>query len=681
MRSFLWLLALLALLAEPGLGQAATGPWVQDHAVRARLVTAGDAASRGDVQAGLQVALAPGWDTYWRSPGEAGAPPQLDWSASANVAGVTLRYPAPSRFLLFGIGTFGYLHEVVFPLTIHPKQPGGALRLRVTAELLVCSTVCVPKTLALSLDVPAGPAGTDAATANLLARYEVQVPRPDPGFAPERVTVHPGAAPTLAVQIASRTPMSAPDVIVESPRWSFGKPGFDFSPDRRHATALLPVTAGPEAVTMAGQPVVVTLLDGARASETKAAVAPGKAGGGALLGGLLPVLAVALLGGLILNAMPCVLPVLGLKLLTVLGQQGASRARVRLGFLATAAGIMASMLALGGVIATLKAAGATVGWGLQFQQPGFLIVMTAALVLFGASLAGLIEIPLPSRLATAMSRTGNGLGGNFVAGAFTTALATPCSAPFVGTAVAFALARGPGEIMAVFGALGLGLAVPHLGVAAFPGLVRLLPRPGRWMLALRRVLGLALAVTAAWLLTILADQTSWAAAGIVLVAILLLATALAARLRRPVAAGLAGIALVMAVAAPLLRNPAPRGATDWASFEPASIGKLVAEGHVVFVDVTARWCVTCQANRALVIDRPEVARALAMPGVVPMLADWTRPNASISGYLSKNNRFGIPFNAVYGPGAPGGIVLSEVLTPGAVIDALRRAHGTEISLR
>ncbi len=676
---------LALLLASGGAGRAATGAWVQDHAVGARLIAAGNAAGDGEVHAGLQVALEPGWDTYWRSPGEAGAPPRLDWSASSNVARVEFRYPAPTRFTLFGIDTFGYLHEVVFPLTIQPKRPGEAVRLRATADLLVCSTVCVPKTLSLSLDLPAGPVGTDAEAANLLARYEAQVPGSDAGLLASDATVHPGASPTLALHIASRAPLAAPDVIVESPRWSFGKPGFAFSPDRRSATVLLPVTSGPEAVTMPGQALTVTLVDRAQASETSVLVTPGAAQGGSLLGGLLPVLAVALLGGFVLNFMPCVLPVLGLKLLAVLGKQGATRRRVQLGFVATALGITVSMLGLGGGLALLKAGGATVGWGLQFQQPGFLVLMAGALLVFGASLAGLLEIPLPSRIATALGRPGgDGLGANFAAGAFTTVLATPCSAPFVGTAVAFALARGPAEIMAVFLALGLGLAAPHLAVAAFPGLVRLLPRPGRWMVVLRRVLGLALAGTAAWLLSVLAAQTSWAAASAVAAALLLLTLVLAGRRRlgAPASLALVAAALFAAGASPaLLRAPAHRSTTAWAIFDPATIGTLVAEGHVVFVDVTASWCVTCQANRALVIDRPEIAHALGASGVVPMLADWTRPDARISGYLSKNNRFGIPFNAVYGPGAPRGIVLSEVLTPDAVLAALRQAKGTELSAR
>ncbi|MEO8715299.1 MAG: thioredoxin family protein, partial [Acetobacteraceae bacterium] len=307
-------------------------------------------------------------------------------------------------------------------------------------------------------------------------------------------------------------------------------------------------------------------------------------------------------------------------------------------------------------------------------------LMTAALVAFAASLAGAFDIPLPSRLATRLSAAGgSGLAGDFAAGVFATVLATPCSAPFVGTAVAFALARGPREMMAIFAALGLGLAAPPLLVAAFPGMTRFLPRPGRWMLVLRRVLAAALLGTAVWLLTVLAAQTSWQAAVAVGIALAVLAASLAfrPRLGGPAVAALAVLAVIGAASAPILLGaPSARASTTaWVPFQQPSIGRLVAEGKVVFVDVTADWCITCKANRALALDRPDVAAALAAPGVVAMLADWTHPDPAISDYLAKNGRFGIPMNAVYGPGAPRGVLLSEVLTREAVLAALRQARG------
>lgn len=682
-RMWLAVAFLAALIAGPTAApEAATGPWASGQTVRARLLSATDAAGTDkELHGGLQVTLEEGWDTYWRSPGDAGAPPTIDWSGSTNVASVDWRWPAPARFVLIGLDTFGYLHEVVFPLVVHPERSGEPIALRGRLDILVCSNICVPKSLDVSLDLPAGPVVPDAEAANLIARYDAQVPDDGSlsGLTVGGITATSGNPGAMQVAISSREALIAPDVIVESDQWSFGKPNVSIALDRMTATAVLPVTSGPDAIGLPGASVTLTVLDGSRASETRTSIQAGAVRGGTAWGGLLPFLGAALLGGLVLNLMPCVLPVLGLKLMSALRHQGRARRDVRLGFLASAAGVVASMLAIGAALAGLRAAGLAVGWGVQFQQPMFLVAMVAALSVFAANLAGLFEIPLPSRVATAMGRAGgNGLMGSFAAGAFTTVLATPCSAPFVGTAVGFALARGPTEILAIFGAMGAGLAAPHLLGAAFPGLVRFLPKPGRWMLVLRRALALALTGTAVWLLTVLAAQTSWQVATAIAFALIVLAAALELRTRigSPATAAAVVVAVLAAGTTPfVLRVPASRAvAAAWQPFDEAVLRSLVAQGRTVFVDVTAEWCVNCKANEALVLRRPEVRTALGQPGIVSMRADWTRPDGQISDYLSRNNRYGIPLNAVYGPGTPRGIVLPEALTRDAVLNALQRAR-------
>ena len=365
--------------------------------------------------------------------------------------------------------------------------------------------------------------------------------------------------------------------------------------------------------------------------------------------------------------MPCVLPVLGIKLMHFAGLGGAGRSRARAEFLAVAAGIVFSFWLLAGAAVAAAEAGMAVGWGVQFQQPAFLAAMLFLLLLFAANLWGYFEIPAP--------RFAGGLrGGPFLTGMFATLLATPCSAPFVGTAVGFALTRGPLEIALIFTALGLGLALPYLAVAALPGLAAALPKPGRWTVRLRFVLGLALAGTAVWLLTVLAAQLGWTAA---LAAAALPAALLATWARRrgrilaggAVLAAAAGLAAVLVL--PASMEPAvPDG--RWQTFEEARIGPLVSEGRTVFVDVTADWCITCKFNKAAVLERGPVAARLA-GDVVAMRADWTRPDAAISAYLARFARYGIPFNAVYGPSAPAGIPLPELLTEGAVLEALDEA--------
>lgn len=272
METLLRLATALLLALLPWAARAATGPWVSETNVRARLLAATDGAGQGgDIHAELEISLNDGWDTYWRSPGDAGAAPTIDWSGSTNVASVGWRWPAPTRFVLLGLETFGYLHEVLFPLTVHPERPGESVALRGALDILVCSNVCIPKHLELSLALPASAAAPDADAANLIARFEARVPTDGSrsGLSMDGAQVEPGNPAFLNVRIASRQPLSPQaDLIVESPKWSFGRPAFSFDTDGRTATATLPVTSGPEAVTMPGANVTVTLEDGPRASET-----------------------------------------------------------------------------------------------------------------------------------------------------------------------------------------------------------------------------------------------------------------------------------------------------------------------------------------------------------------------------------------------------------------------------
>ncbi|UEM02928.1 thioredoxin family protein [Skermanella rosea] len=680
------LVLLAALLSSIPPVHGASGPWQATETVEGRLVAAVDGAGSLDsVPIGLHLKMKPGWKTYWRSPGDAGLPPQLAWDGSANLAGTDMRWPAPHRFTLFGIETFGYDGEVVFPIAARPAEPGRPLDLRASVDLLVCSDICVPQRLDLTLAIPEGPASSAGADANLIARFASRVPGDGAasGLSIESVRA---ADKSLRVVATAREPFVDPDLFVEAgAAAAFGAPKIDFADGDRRITITLPVTGEP--VALEGMPVTLTLVDGLRAMERAATVeAPGAIQAGDV-GGLAAMLGFALVGGLLLNLMPCVLPVLSLKLLSVVSHGGSAPREIRAGFLASAAGILFSFLVLAGAAVALKLTGSAVGWGIQFQQPLFLVFMVVLVTVFAANLWGLFEIPLPRAIADAAVGGHGGhaptLRGHFATGALATLLATPCSAPFLGTAVGFALARGPLEIVAVFLALGLGLALPFLAVAAFPRLAARLPRPGRWMIVLRRVLGAALALTGVWLLSVLAVQIGPAAAlavGALMVAVVL---ALAVRRRLPGRIRFAGgvAAALLALAAfgmpTALDRPASQAAAatdaEWVPFDRAAIAEQVAAGRTVFVDVTASWCITCQANKRLVLARDPVAGRLFGGAVVPMQADWTRPDDGIAAYLAEHGRYGIPFNMVYGPGAPEGIALPELLTEAAVLAALDRA--------
>jgi suppressor for copper-sensitivity B len=375
----------------------------------------------------------------------------------------------------------------------------------------------------------------------------------------------------------------------------------------------------------------------------------------------------ALLGGLVLNVMPCVLPVLSLKIFGLVRSAAHGRAEVTRGALATAAGMLASFWALALAAIGARAAGAAVGWGVQFQRPGFVAFLAVVVVLFCLNLWGLFEIHLPGALADlAGAGPREGLAGHFASGLFATLMATPCSAPFLGTAISFALAQTGVVIVAMFTALGLGMALPYLLVAAAPGIARLLPKPGAWMETVRGVMGFLLAASAVWLFYVLSSQVSpeqLAAIQIGLLGVALF-TWMQHRISRSKAgrgvaiAGLvAAVAVTLVVAAgsrgeanPRLAAAKPAGLIPWVTFDRAKAESLTAGGQLVFVDVTADWCFTCKVNERLILDTPEVAKAFSEHGVVPMRADWTNQNAEIAAFLKEHGRYGIPFYLLYRPG-------------------------------
>ena len=668
------------------------------EAVTARLVSAQDAVTpdAGTLSAGLDLKLARGWKTYWRSPGEVGLAPQLDWSRSGNVADVELLYPAPTRFTAFGIENYGYRDRVVYPLRVELERPGEAARLNLDATILVCAEICVPETFTLGLDVPAGAtAALDGDGAALIARFAERVPTADDRSVEVERVAHDKDAGRYVVTVRADGPLNDPQVFLEIAGAKFGAPEEPVVTEGgRRVRIAVPVSVegyGPDLA-------IVTVADGKRAVEHEVEIDTDTADYSLLLFiridsflDTLGFLGLAFLGGLILNLMPCVLPVLSIKLAGALsmraGSDGGDPARIRRGFLWSAAGVMSFALGLAAVLIGLRASGVAVGWGMQFQNPFFLTFVVAVLGLFALSMLDVVHLDLPASwnrrmaLAGGPGVEGKGHAGDFLAGAFAALLATPCSAPFLGTAVAFALASGAAETAAVFAALGLGLALPYLVVAARPSLVRRLPRPGPWMAWLRRVLALALAVTAAWLLTVLAANVGWpaalAVAGLIGLAMALLVAPLDRRLRM----GTAAAAVMAAFVAPavLASSPAPpasAAAADhvWVEFDRSSIPERVARGETVFVDVTADWCLTCKVNKRLVLSAPPVRERLS--AITAMRADWTRPDGAILDYLRSKGRYGIPFNAVYGPGAPEGIMLSELLTSEAVLAAIDRARGT-----
>ncbi|MGR3513207.1 MAG: protein-disulfide reductase DsbD family protein [Paracoccaceae bacterium] len=683
-RSFAFAVA----LSSGGSAQADEG-WTNLDLSSARLIAAETAVpADGPLQVGVDIRLNEGWKTYWRSPGDAGYPVTVDWSGSDNAEPAQMQWPAPHRFSLFDLDTFGYGERIVFPVNVIVPDSARPVQLNAVVDYLLCKEICVPQTASVSLTLDPGTptAGPDA---QLIDLYQSQVPGDgsQSGLSLDDVTLSDTGS-GIAVRVSSVFPLTSADVIAEGPEdFLFSRPAIDLKEDGLGFTATLRVeTFDGMPADLAGKDLTLTIVDGTRGLEAQLDTAALlQATAGISVSAFLGFVGIAFVGGMILNLMPCVLPVLSIKLLSVVSHGGHSPTRVRLSFMASAMGILASfwVLAVGAV--ALRSVGVAVGWGIQFQNPYFLVFMAIIVTVFAYNLLGLFEIPLPQWMSgAAQIGDSDTLKGHFLTGVFATLLATPCSAPFVGTAIGFALSSGTFEILTIFTALGLGLAAPFLLVAVFPRLATSMPKPGKWMLTMKKLLGLALAATTVWLLFVIAGVSGQTLAIVVSLGLVIMSAALWTGRSVEGRGGAIGATLTV-VALALMFSPsmitAPQASAPsvviakFGAFTEAERDRLVSAGEVVFVDVTADWCITCQVNKRVALSDGDVRAALEAEGVAPLQADWTQRDDSILSYLTSHGRYGIPFNVVYGPGAPDGIVLPELLTRGAVLDALRKAQG------
>jgi len=639
----------------------------------------------------------PDWKIYWRSPGDAGSPPSIEFDGSTNVKATEIAWPAPIRFLeAANLETIGYLDSVVLPITVQLETIGNELLIESAIEYQACKTICIPISAKASLKLPAGPAAPNA-FAKLIDDYIKKVPKrlESTGVNIEKVFVT-GAPPTQVLQVGLRAQkaFSNPSLLIEGPDvFRFSREKTRLSRDSRNVLFEVPVESH-TGETIVGQKILATLIDGATAAEfpvqatltSNVKMARGS-------GLLLPILGIALLGGLILNLMPCVLPVLAIKVLAVVKHGGQGKGPVRASFIASASGILFSFLLLAAGATTLKLGGVTVGWGMQFQEPLFLVFLILVLTIFSCNLFGFFEFSLPGwagRLAAPPKNHTNNLSlrNSFWTGALATLLATPCSAPFLGTAVGFALTRGSFEIMVIFATLGLGMALPYLSLAAVPELATRLPKPGPWMRWVRIVMGVSLVGTVVWLLHVVSAQTGLISAlllGVLMIigGLILRVSHDADRKHKGIPLTTLGLLSAVAFAIPQFASSTNSTAgspttsdTHWQTLDIPSIETLVDAGNIVFVDVSAEWCLTCKVNKSLVLNKAVVIQKLKAPGTVAMRGDWTTPDPAISEYLASFDRFGLPFNVIYGPATPFGLVLPELLSSSLVLSALQRAEGS-----
>lgn len=743
-------LALLVILggaAAPGVCRPAgelpdlpSAPDPDDPPVRARLVVApGPPVRAGDeLWVGILLEQDEGWHTYWRNAGDAGLATAVSWELPEGFEVGPLVWPAPHRHLEAGdLVTFGYAEDVVlFSRLKIPPGATGSFELRGHVEWLMCRELCVPGdqdvSLRLTLGAQRPPLGEDeerafrwswdriprpaASLDDLSLRAFVDLDPVPPGQPAHAAVVIEGLEKPQDTEV-DWFPHESPVILarygaplrhVDGARLLLGlsfeiedtEPGpLDWGgvlvlrsgSQERFVEFDLPVRVGDgSAVPRAVQSQVFGLLLGGEAGglfDQDFANAEGTSGGGSLLYYLL----LALVGGVILNIMPCVLPVLSLKVMSFVAHAKEDRSvQLRLG-LTFAAGVLTSFLALALAVIGLQAAGQQLGWGFQFQNPGFVVVMAAVVFAFGLSLFGVFEVILPLQFG------GGGRGGahaeSFLNGVLATALATPCTAPFLGAALGFAFTQPPAAILAIFLTVGLGLSLPYVLLSLNPDWLRFVPKPGAWMDRFKQAMGFLLMATLVWLLWVLGQQTGQDGVIRVLAFLLVLGFGLwvygsmldlSSSGRRRLTVWALVLLLIGAGWWQFLRGgfgelpgADPAVAQAHGDTIPFSVERLeneVAAGNTVFVDFTAAWCTTCKVNEKTVLASTSVQDRMRELGVVTLVGDWTRRDETITRVLRQFGRSGVPFYAVFPAGrldAP--IVLPEVITPGLVLEALEKA--------
>ena len=665
----------------------------------------------GVVHVALRQVIEPTWHTYWRNPGDSGQPTTLAWTLPTGWSAGDIVWAPPKKLPLPPLMDYGYEGQVLLPVAIAiPKDAtaGQSVTLKARADYLVCQQVCVPEGADLSITLPVATAAT-----------------PDPAWAgPIKTALD--AAPKPAGLTAAVTPGTLLKLSITGPAVTDAdvSAAYFFPYDSSaidHAQAQS-IERGPKGLTLTLTPGVAfkgasppAKMDGVLSVDGKVYEihatpgpplagaaglgAPGVAAASADMTAILIAIGSAFVGGLILNLMPCVFPILSMKAIALARHaHGRSAGLHGLAFLG---GVVATFLALAGALIAARAAGQAVGWGFQLQSPAVVAGLALVMLLTALNLSGVFEVGESLQAAAGeaggadMSADAGNLWGSALTGVLAVAVAAPCTAPFMAPAIGFALTQGPVIALAIFLSLGVGLAAPFTLLAFAPVLLKLLPRPGAWMETLKGVLAFPMYGAAAWLVWVFSQQSGtlgpaalMAAAVFAGFAAWLYGKAQSARIAggKPWGRfGLAGISMAVALVlaffpqggAPSAAAGQTAGAGGVASepFSPAKLDALRAAGTPVLLDFTAAWCVTCQVNERVALTTPQVAEAFRKTGTVYMVGDWTNRDAAIAQFLTANGRAGVPLYLVYGKGGGQPVTLPQILTPGIVVDAVNKAAG------
>jgi len=647
------------------------------------------------VWVGLQLTHQPEWHTYWKNSGDSGLPTQLDWQLPAGIDAGEIAWPTPKKIPIGTLANYGYEKTVLLPvpLTVAPSFAGNQLEVKLKAAWLVCRKECIPQEGEFALSIPVR--SSTAASSQLFQDTFAATPKP---LAAGASQVEVGGGKSIRISLAGlpaalqgKTLALYPEtgsVIEPAAAWQQAWQGavwtaeVPLSAQRSESPASMPLVVALENVayridapvkgswpTPAAAAVVPPALEAALRANASAGAAPVQAGGTPPVG-LFAALLGALLGGLVLNLMPCVFPVLAIKVVGFVQVKDAAT-RLTTG-LAYTVGVVLSFLALGALLLGLRAAGEQLGWGFQLQNPAVVALMAALFTLLGLNLAGLFEFGnvLPGRLAGWQAK--NPTVNAFLSGVLATAIASPCTAPFMGASLGYAVGLPALQALSVFAAIGVGMAIPYLAASAIPAVARVLPRPGPWMLTFKQLMAFPMFATVAWLVWVLGQQSGVDGAGALLALLVLMALVIwAFTLRGTARTLLAAFSIALGalglwavgpnITRPVAVASAAPAAGGWQAWEPGRVDQLAGQGQSVFVDFTAAWCVTCQYNKKTTLANAAVLADIQAKNVALLRADWTRRDPAVTAALAQLGRNGVPVYVIYKPGrAP--VVLSEILS-------------------
>jgi thiol:disulfide interchange protein/DsbC/DsbD-like thiol-disulfide interchange protein len=683
-----------------------SAPIVTPHA-KVTLVSRVDAVdSSKPFRLGLHFKLAKGWHIYWSNPGVAGEPPTLELDLPKGAKATPIAWPVPSRAQEGPAMTYSYFDDVLLPVTVTPVSTASSFPISAKASWLICEKICVPESGSFSLNLPIGKA-TGSADAPLFKATDERMPGPSPFAA----TLSADGVLSLAgrslspesVHNAWFLPASwgeiddlAPQLLsVADGKLSLAlKPGQTFDPEAGlSGVVVLQDNAGHErAFTIAAslQAKGPAASSGAASSAASSSAAPSSDASSSADPGLFASLAFAFFGGLILNLMPCVFPILAMKALSLARLSGYAEGKVRTHAASYTLGVLFAFALLAGLSLALRAAGTSVGWGFQFQSPIFVTMTAWLLFIIGLNLSGVFEFNGTfTQIGDGLTRL-DGHTGSFFTGLLAVLVATPCTAPFMGVAVAVAATAAPATTLLIFLFIGLGLAAPYGLLAIVPQAAALLPRPGRWMLVLREALAFPMYGAAIWLVWVVAEESGADGLLVILSGALLIGFALwllqATRDNegRGRAFGRAGAIMAVIGAFVLLINlgtvPQPFATTAKATenempYSASRLASLRAEGRPAFIDMTAAWCVTCLVNERVALSSQAVVQAFAKHKIAYLKGDWTRADPEITRFLQEHHRDGVPLYVYYPPKGRPPVVLPQILTASMVLDEINRFGG------